>query len=132
MKVQAHLRHNANASSQTSGGLRQRWLRLTALGICFCAGSATPAVANATDKREREDLSKWAYMSERRDRLNAMISLAQSEQPIPIKVESLDTGPYLFNCDNGTLDLRTGELRPSTRRLPDQALLGRISVRGRR
>lgn len=71
--------------------------------------------ANATDKREREDLAKWAVTSERRERLNAMTSLAQSEQPIPVKVETLDAEPWLLNCENGTLDLRTGELREHRR-----------------
>jgi putative DNA primase/helicase len=44
-----------------------------------------------------------------------MIALAESEQPIPIAVETLDAEPWLLNCENGTLDLRTGELREQRR-----------------
>jgi putative DNA primase/helicase len=41
-----------------------------------------------------------------------MINLAQSEPGIPVRVTELDTDPWLFNCLNGTIDLRTGELLP--------------------
>ncbi len=41
--------------------------------------------------------------------------MATSEQPIPIAVEALDADPYLFNVLNGTIDLRTGELREHRR-----------------
>jgi putative DNA primase/helicase len=71
--------------------------------------------AKAGDKYERESLAKWASASERRERLSAMIALAESEQPIPISVESLDAEAWLLNCENGTVDLRTGELREHRR-----------------
>jgi len=60
-------------------------------------------------------LAKWAASSQKRDRLNAMLALAESEQPLPIAVDSLDREPWLFNVENGTIDLRTGELRPHRR-----------------
>jgi putative DNA primase/helicase len=44
-----------------------------------------------------------------------MLTLAQSEPPIPILPESLDAHPWLLNCENGTLDLRTGTLRAHSR-----------------
>ncbi len=67
------------------------------------------------DEDQREAMGKWAVASERRERLTAMIALAQSEKPIPIAVESLDAEAWLLNCDNGTVDLRTGELREHRR-----------------
>jgi putative DNA primase/helicase len=39
-----------------------------------------------------------------------MITLAQPLMEIPI--EDIDKDPYAFNCRNGTIDLRTRELRP--------------------
>jgi putative DNA primase/helicase len=42
-----------------------------------------------------------------------MISLAESE--VPIGPDELDQDPWLFNCKNGTLDLRSGRLRPHRR-----------------
>jgi putative DNA primase/helicase len=71
--------------------------------------------SKVADGDEAKAIAKWAAASERRERLTAMIALAESEPPIPIAVESLDSQPWLLNCENGTLDLRTGELREHRR-----------------
>jgi putative DNA primase/helicase len=42
-----------------------------------------------------------------------MLTLAQAE--LAIKPEDLDADPWLLNCPNGTLELRTGHLRPHRR-----------------
>jgi putative DNA primase/helicase len=47
--------------------------------------------------------------------MNAMLSSASSERGVPVLPKDLDADPYLFNCLNGTLDLRTGRLREHTR-----------------
>jgi putative DNA primase/helicase len=57
----------------------------------------------------------WALKSEDARRINAMIELARSEPGIAIKPEDLDRDPWLFNCSNGTLDLRSGKLREHRR-----------------
>lgn len=44
-------------------------------------------------------------------KLKAMVELAQSEEGIPIQPESIDADPWLLNVENGTLDLKTGQLR---------------------
>jgi putative DNA primase/helicase len=59
-----------------------------------------------------EAWSKHARLSLSAGRRAAMIELAKSEDGVPIKHISLDADPWLFNCANGTIDLRTGELRP--------------------
>lgn len=41
-----------------------------------------------------------------------MECLTRSEPGIPIQPEQLDKATFLFNCQNGTIDLRTGKLRP--------------------
>ncbi len=46
-------------------------------------------------------------------KLNAMLKLAAAD--VPVAVDDLDSNPWLLNCLNGTLDLRTGELRPHRR-----------------
>ena len=61
------------------------------------------------DKVERAELAKWALSSESRTRIDAMIYLAQAM--VPILPERMDKDPWLLNCQNGTLDLRTGRLR---------------------
>jgi putative DNA primase/helicase len=45
-------------------------------------------------------------------KLKAMIENAQSEKGIAVQPEDLDTNPWFINCVNGTLDLKTGALRP--------------------
>lgn len=52
-----------------------------------------------------------ARRSESRSGREAMIALAQSERGIPIRAEELDADYYALNVLNGTVDLRTGELR---------------------
>lgn len=52
----------------------------------------------------------WAIKSQSRPRLDAMISLAQSEPGIACKPDVFDLDPWLLNCQNGVLDLHTGEL----------------------
>jgi putative DNA primase/helicase len=79
------------------------------------AKSIWQEAAKAPNKETRKRLGEWASTSEKRERLNAMIALARSEQPIPVAVESLDADPWLLNCLNGTLDLRTGILREHRR-----------------
>src|SRR5262245_39089456 len=58
---------------------------------------------------------KWCFKSEAAARLNAQLDLARSEPGVPVLPAELDTDPWLFNCVNGTLDLRTGGLRPHRR-----------------
>lgn len=61
---------------------------------------------------ERQELAKWAARSESHAQLHAMIGLAASEPGIPVRPDQLDADPWLLNLQNGTLDLRTGALRP--------------------
>jgi len=67
------------------------------------------------DEHTRQSIAKWAIQSESERRIRAMISLARSEPGISVLPEELDRNPWLFNVANGTLDLRTGELRPHRR-----------------
>ena len=43
--------------------------------------------------------------------VRAMVALARSEAGVPIEQSRLDSDLWLLNLENGTLDLRTGELR---------------------
>jgi putative DNA primase/helicase len=65
--------------------------------------------------RQRRALAKHARDSEKASKIAAMIQLAQSEPGVPVQVHDLDSDPMLFNVKNGTIDLRTGELRPHMR-----------------
>jgi putative DNA primase/helicase len=54
---------------------------------------------------------KWALKSESAARIEAMIRLARSRPAIPIHYNQLDADPWLLNCENGTIELKTGVLR---------------------
>jgi putative DNA primase/helicase len=65
--------------------------------------------ANAATEDGRVALSRHAVRTESAPRLEAMLRLAQSA--LPVAVDQLDRDPWLLNVQNGTIDLRTGELR---------------------
>ncbi len=67
------------------------------------------------DSAERGAMVKWAKQSASRGGQSAMLALARSELSIAVDYQAFDAHPYLFNCINGTLDLRTGELREHRR-----------------
>ncbi len=66
-----------------------------------------------SDSSKRREIAKHAIKSESSRSLTAMVSLAESE--VPIRPEDLDQNPWLFNCENDTLDLQTGKLRAHKR-----------------
>jgi putative DNA primase/helicase len=57
----------------------------------------------------------WCIKSEDARRINAMLEMAKSEPGIAITTDELDRDPWLFNCPNGTLELKTGRLREHRR-----------------
>lgn len=71
--------------------------------------------ADIPDETIRKSVAKHAIKSESEARIRAMLELAKSEPGIPILPEDFDQDPWLFNIENGTLDLRTGRLLPHRR-----------------
>jgi putative DNA primase/helicase len=67
---------------------------------------------HARDDELAKHLARWADKSLSRQKREAMIALAVGEPDIAATVDQLDTDPWLFNCLNGVVDLRTGELLP--------------------
>jgi len=61
------------------------------------------------DGDQAAKLAKWGAASLDKPQLVNMLMLAQHK--LAIVMEELDRDSYLLNCQNGTLDLRTGELR---------------------
>ena len=67
----------------------------------------------AEEEDRRKGLAKHAAASESETRIRAMVELAKSEAPV--SPDELDADPWLLNVLNGTIDLRTGELREHRR-----------------
>jgi putative DNA primase/helicase len=63
----------------------------------------------------RMKLVKHALASEQAMRLRGMAALAESEPGIPVTPDDLDRDAWLLNVNNGTIDLRTGQLREHRR-----------------
>lgn len=63
-------------------------------------------------KPENKALLQHAMRSATRSRIEAMLFTARSEPGMEIKAKDLDSDGHFFNCNNGTVDLRTGELGP--------------------
>jgi len=103
---------------------RKRWLVWNGKVWEWDAGNKVAALAKLAvrniyyeagdepDEKKRKEIAGHAAKSESDYRLNGMINLAQSEHGIPIKMTDLDTSHWLFNCLNGTIDLRSGKLLP--------------------
>lgn len=89
-----------------------RWTHDETLAIEQLAKSTVRSIyaeaAAETDDKKRKMIADWAVSSESAQRLNAMLLMARSE--VAIVSDVLDTDKYLLCVQNGTLDLRTGEL----------------------
>lgn len=73
------------------------------------------AAGEVEDAEQRAHLFKFAFSSESASRLKAMVTLAQTEEEMVVRVDQLDRDAYLLCCENGTVDLRTGELHSHDR-----------------
>lgn len=78
--------------------------------------------AKLNDSAQRKDLANWAKKSESSGAIRAMLDLARYRPSIHVPADRFDDGAaasddarWLFNVLNGTIDLRTGELRPHRR-----------------
>jgi putative DNA primase/helicase len=87
----------------TTGELMRR-AKLTARSILHDA-------ADCDDDDERKRIVSWARNSESEPRRKAMVSLAASELPVVTTADRLDDQPWALTVLNGTIDLRTGQLR---------------------
>ncbi len=67
--------------------------------------------ANVIRSKAEVETAKWSKESESLRGINAMIELAKSDPSVVRTINDFDVDPLLINLQNGTLDLRNGELR---------------------
>ena len=67
------------------------------------------------EKEDRDQCNSFARRSENARGIRDALECARSIKGVTLLSEQLDTDPFLLNCTNGTLDLRTGELREHRR-----------------
>ncbi|MFZ2653917.1 MAG: phage/plasmid primase, P4 family [Victivallales bacterium] len=66
------------------------------------------------DKKLGQVLFNHAIRTESKKCLDAMLAIAESM--LAVEPDKFDADTYLFNCQNGTIDLKTGQLRPHDRK----------------
>jgi putative DNA primase/helicase len=67
------------------------------------------------DYRDRMEIEKYALQSEALRRRKAFIEAASLMREMNITSNDVDQDPWLFNCGNGTIDIRKGEFREHRR-----------------
>jgi putative DNA primase/helicase len=67
------------------------------------------------NQSQRDALIKHALRSQAEARLNAMVSLAESEKEVVLSAKMLDADAWLLGVQNGVIDLQRGEFRPGRR-----------------
>lgn len=105
------LRHTPERGWFTWNG--HRWEPDEALALRKAKDTARAIFNEIKDSgaENQKALFSWARRSQSAERLRAMLFLAESEPSISAHVADFDRDPMLLNCLNGTLDLRTGNLR---------------------
>ena len=96
----------------------RRWTRdRTGQAIRF-AKSAIRSMGAEADRLpdpDRKIALKWAIESESRRHLDASLYLAQSDPRVVVTPDKFNADPWSLNALNGTVDLRSGILRPHDR-----------------
>ncbi|MCP4257850.1 MAG: DNA primase [Planctomycetes bacterium] len=75
------------------------------------ARSILEEASRIDDEDQRKKLVAWAFKSKAAGRLQAMQNIAKKLPLISTYSDCFDNDKFLFNCLNGTIDLRTGKLR---------------------
>lgn len=101
-------RDNAGAETQAAKQITARILLEGAQAMASAAAAIN--AGGSVGPSGAESLQKWGYESSKQGRINAMVSLARSEPEIVASHSAFDKDPWSLNVQNGTVDLRTGEL----------------------
>lgn len=92
-------------------GCRWAW-DLSGAAVAAAKNTALAILEDAKDglgTEASERASHWSRKSQHLSRITAMLALAQPD--LAVVSDDLDAHPWLFNCRNGTIDLRTGVIR---------------------
>lgn len=77
------------------------------------------AAGNPDQRKNLSDAGKvslkWAAQCRNKNRLDAMLMIAQRDSRFLIEADQLDSDPWLLGVGNGVVDLRTGILRPDSK-----------------
>src|SRR5690348_10626389 len=97
----------------------QRWCRDDSFQVHRLAVNTVRSIREQAKKVSDDELRSKIEGHSRRCETNynleAIMTLAQKRDGIPVLPSEFDRDGMLLNCSNGTVDLRTGRLRPACR-----------------
>jgi putative DNA primase/helicase len=104
-------------------GTAQELAKLSAKRLYADATRQLNALADSplseSEKKDRHALIlkilAWALKSEDANRIKNCLAMARTDPALVIATEALDCEPFALNCLNGTVDLRTGRVKPHER-----------------
>lgn len=94
---------------------KHRWRYDDSSEIFRLAQRTVGSIFEAARKEKGADrgaLTKWALKSEGGTRIREMINLAKTQPEVVVGPDQFDKDPWLFNCANGVINLKTGDLLP--------------------
>jgi P4 family phage/plasmid primase-like protien len=77
--------------------------------------SMVTEIATLQNSDDKKALKKHWDKSQSAGSLRAIVSVAETEPSVPIRIDQLDADPYLFNAANGTINLSAGTFGPHQR-----------------
>jgi putative DNA primase/helicase len=87
--------------------------------VMRCAKSVADHIIDeakaAEDDDTRRAIVKHWLVSQNASRLRAMVDVASTERGVPVRIEELDSDPWVLNTATFTVDLRSGLARPHRR-----------------
>lgn len=69
-------------------------------------------VAQNTPPREAQAITRWANTCQKASAVSNVVTLLANQQQLAKRYVDFDSDAYILNCPNGTIDLRSGSLRP--------------------
>ena len=108
--------HDQILYSQTLGWMvwdGMRWHRDDTGEVERLARDTLARLAAEAVRTGDKKLASWATRSANKSRIDAMVSLGQSEIGIARRSEIFDANPRVFNTASGLIELKTGECRPT-------------------
>jgi putative DNA primase/helicase len=100
---------------EAGDGMARAQAKLDRLAYNEAAADSPEKLKAAVSLKRAKALFEWANRSQFRGALAAMLDVASSDASVAITSDQLDADNMLLNCDNGTIDLRTGKLLPHQR-----------------
>jgi putative DNA primase/helicase len=112
---------DTGAALRLAAGTARRMLSVATEELHVAQQAFADAKAGGDEQRATEAegeiaraKARWghAIKTQQSSKLHAMLELAFADAAVAVRHEELDADPLLLNVENGTIDLRTGALRP--------------------